>query len=103
MVGCAVTKAELQKLQEALVGRAKNGKEDYEWDDEAYDALDENGWLYDGERDKPIVGKILAEQASDYEYLEDTSYTMKQVQDLANIVKKELGKEPKLFMGARAC
>jgi hypothetical protein len=103
LIGCEVNKKELQKIQEKLVGREKVDSNDYAWEDDAYEAIEDAGWLYDGERDKPIIGKILTEQADDGDYLEDASFSIKKIQDLADEVKEKIGKEPKLFMGTRAC
>lgn len=101
MLGLEVTKDELRKLQEHLLGRTQKDKDDWEWEDDAYDAIGNNGWVYDGERDNPIVGRLLARD-SDYQ-MEDTEYTLQELQEISDEIEKILGKKPRLYTGTRVC
>lgn len=102
MVGCEATYEELHRLQEKLLGRPKKDEDDYEWEDEAYDAMRNNGWLYDGERKHMILGKVLAEQNDSY-HLDDAEYTIQEVNEISKEIEEFFGRKSKLFMGTRAC
>jgi hypothetical protein len=103
IIGCELTETELKAFKEKLVGRARAGDDDWNWDDESCDALRKNKWMCDEERSKPLLGRVLAEQDGDDYILPEEDYTFEQIREIMKKVKKELHKEPKLFTGMRAC
>ena len=100
MIGCEVVRKDLKKLWDKL--KTEENKEE-NWEDDIYDLLYESDWLYDGERDRPILGRKLAGQDTDTYQLDNASYTVEKVQKIMKEVEDVIGKEPKLFMGTRSC
>lgn len=106
MIGCEITDEELDALKEEAVGRSKKDEDDWDWEDEAHNAMSNGQFrcVFRVGETGQVYGHVFVEAGSDDDHWMDMQeISAVQIRAIFKEVKKKLGKEPKLFFGTRSC